>query len=134
MSARHPIRKSSRRTIPSCSSSGTGRPTPCCFRVVYSIHDNLAQEEATVAREEEKLRLGKGSAFVKSRLKRLRQEDDTWEADFRALPKPMMQNETHYLGLVVTKRDGSTLAETQIEGRPSANDLAALLGKAMHQP
>ena len=59
---------------------------------------------------EEKLKLGKGPAFVKGRLKRLRQEDETWEADFRALPKPMMQNETHYLGLVVKNRGGSVLA------------------------
>lgn len=28
--------------------------------------------------EEEKLKLGKGVAFVKSRLKRLRQDDDIW--------------------------------------------------------
>ena len=33
----------------------------------------------TVAREEE-LKLGKGAAFVKGRLQRLRQEDETWEA------------------------------------------------------
>ena len=85
-------------------------------------------------RKQERLQLGKGSAFVKSRLQRLRQQEDTWEADFRALPKPMMQNETHYLGLVVTKRCGSVLAETKVEGRPSANDLAALLAKAMRQP
>ena len=39
-------------------------------------------------REEEKLVLGKGAAFLKSPLKRLRQGDETWEADFRALPKP----------------------------------------------
>ena len=38
-------------------------------------------------REEEKLRLGKGAAFVKGRLKRLRQEEETWEADFQALPR-----------------------------------------------
>jgi hypothetical protein len=54
-----------------------------------------------VPRKKESLTHGKGSAFVKGRLKRLRQEDDTWEADFRALPKPMMQTETHYVGLVV---------------------------------
>src|SRR5438270_12776178 len=48
-----------------------------------------AQGEVTVAREEEKLKLGKGAAFVKSCLKRLPQEDETWEADFRALPKPI---------------------------------------------
>jgi hypothetical protein len=87
-----------------------------------------------MARKQGTPKLGKGAAFDKSRLKRLRQEDETWEADFRALPKPMMQNETHYLGLVVTKRGGSVLAETQVEGRPSANDLAALLGKAMREP
>jgi hypothetical protein len=80
------------------------------------------------------LNLGKGSAFDKGRLKRLRQENETWEADFRALPKPMMQTETHYLGLVVRKRGASVLADTQVKGRPSANDLATLLGKAMRQP
>jgi hypothetical protein len=55
----------------------------------------------TVARAEEKLKLGKGAAFVKGRLKRLHQEDETWEADFQALPKPITQSETHYLGMVV---------------------------------
>ena len=39
--------------------------------------------------EEEKLKLGKGAAFVKSRLKALPQGDETWEADFQALPKPI---------------------------------------------
>jgi hypothetical protein len=80
------------------------------------------------------LKAGESAVLDKSRLRRLRQEDETWEADFRALPKPMMQNETHYLGLVVTKRGDSVLAETKIEGRPSANDLATLLVNAMRQP
>ena len=57
-------------------------------------------------RKADTLMLGKGATFDKGRLKRLHQGDETWEADFRALPKPMMQNETHYLGLVVKKRDG----------------------------
>jgi hypothetical protein len=87
-----------------------------------------------VPRKQERLQLGKGSAFVKSRLRRLRQEDETWEADFRALPKPMMQSETHYLGLVVTKRGGAVLADTQLTGRPSVNDLAILLAHAMRHP
>ena len=39
----HRNRKSSRPTIPSCSSSGTGRPTPCCSPGVSSIRDDLAQ-------------------------------------------------------------------------------------------
>ena len=87
-----------------------------------------------MAREEEKLRLGKGAAFVKSRFKRLRQEDITWEADFRALPKPITQSETHYLGLVVTAPDSFLLADSHVEGRPSVNDLATLLAHAMRRP
>jgi hypothetical protein len=86
-----------------------------------------------VPREEEKLKLGKGAAFVKSRFKRLRQEDETWEADFQALPKPITQSETHYLGLVVTEPDGFLLADSHVEGRPSVNDLATLAG-ARHAP
>ena len=41
--------------------------------------------------DEEKLKLGKGSAFVKGRLKALPQGDEIWEADFQALPKPIEQ-------------------------------------------
>ena len=87
-----------------------------------------------MARQEEKLKLGKGAAFVKSRFKRLRQEDETWEADFRALPKPITQTETHYLGLVVDQPDGALLADSHVEGRPSVNDLASLLAHAMRRP
>ena len=36
-------------------------------------------QEATT----DKLKLGKGSAFVKSKLRRLPQFDDIWEADFK---------------------------------------------------
>jgi hypothetical protein len=36
----------------------------------------------TVARQEEKLKLGKGAAFVKTRLKGVRQEHETWEAEY----------------------------------------------------
>jgi hypothetical protein len=85
-----------------------------------------------VPREEEKLRLGKG-AFEKGRLKRLRQEDETWEADFRALPKPVTQSQTHYLGMVVVP-DGSLLADSHIKGRPTVNDMATLLAQAMRRP
>lgn len=88
----------------------------------------------TVVKERRALKHGKGLAFAKTRFMRLRQEDHTWEADFRALPKPMTQNETHYLGIVVSKEGGSVLAQSQVEGRPSANDLAALLAQAMRQP
>jgi hypothetical protein len=83
---------------------------------------------------EEKLKLGKGVAFVKSRLKRLPQDDDTWEADFEALPQPIMQSETHYLGMVVEKQDGWFLAELTVQGRPTVNDLATLLAHAVRRP
>jgi hypothetical protein len=79
-------------------------------------------------------KLQKGVHFDKARLKRLPQKQETWEADFRTMPKPMMQTQTHYLGLVVNKRNGSVLTDKTIEGKPSASDLAALLVKAMRQP
>jgi hypothetical protein len=91
------------------------------------------QKEFPMPREEEKLRLGKGTAFVKGPLKRLRQEDETWEADFQAIPKPITQSETHYRGMVVAP-DGSVLAESQVEGRPTVNDMAMLLAHAMRRP
>jgi hypothetical protein len=87
-----------------------------------------------VARERKKLALGKGAAFVKSRLKRLPQGDDTWEADFRALPRPLSENQTHYLGLVVVRGEGSVLAEEQVGHTPDVNDLATLLAHGMRRP
>jgi hypothetical protein len=86
-----------------------------------------------VSQEEEKLKLGKGAAFVKGRLKRLRQEDETWEADFRALPKPITQSQTPHLGMVVAP-DTSLLADAHVEGRPTVNDMATLLAHAMRRP
>jgi hypothetical protein len=80
--------------------------------------------------DEDKLKLGKGAAFVKGRLKRLPQGDETWEADFQALPKPIDQSVTCYRGMVVTEGGGSLLSESQVHGRPSVNDLA----DAMRRP
>lgn len=80
------------------------------------------------------LKLGKGVAFVKSQLKGLRHEDETWEADFRALPKPPMQTATHYVGMVLSQPDGFLLAETEINQSPTVNDLATLLAHAMKRP
>lgn len=91
------------------------------------------RREMTVA-DEEKLKLGKGAAFVKSRLKRLHQIDETWEADFRALPKPIDQSVTQYRGMVVMEEGGSLLSESHVHGRPSVNDLATLLANAMRRP
>ena len=84
---------------------------------------------------DDKLRLGKGATFfVKSQLKRLRQEDEAWEADFRALPKPIMQSATHYLGMVLVPPHGDLLAMFEIEQAPTVNDLAKLLAEAMRRP
>ena len=83
---------------------------------------------------EEKLKLGNGVAFVKNRLKRLPQVDETWEADFEALPKPIEQTVTHYMGMVVPKKGDSLLADMTVHGRPSVNDLATLLANAMKRP
>ena len=84
--------------------------------------------------EEEKLKLGKGSAFDKSRLKRLSQRDETWEADFRVLPRPIGESATEYRGMVVTEEGGSLLSESRVHGRPSVNDLATILANAMRGP
>ena len=86
-----------------------------------------------MAKKRQQLKLDSGSAFSKGRLRRLRQEDETWEADFRALPKPPYQNPTHYRGIVVTKK-GEVLADSHVEDRPEASDLAALLTLAMQRP
>ena len=87
-----------------------------------------------MAKELDKLKLGKGNAFVKSQFRRLRQEDETWEADFRALPKPVSQSATHYIGMVLTQPDGFLRAEAEIERSPTVSDLATLLAHAMKRP
>ena len=46
-----------------------------------------------------KLRLGKGSSFVKSRLRNYQQEDDVWEADFQPIPDE--EHVEFWLGMVV---------------------------------
>ena len=85
--------------------------------------------------ERPELRLGKGATlFVKSQLKRLPQEDEIWEADFRAMPKPITQSATHYLGLVVVPPHGDLLAMFEIEQSPTVNDFATLLANAMRRP
>jgi hypothetical protein len=48
-------------------------------------------------------------------LKRLPQGEESWEANFRALPKTMVENETHDLGLVVVQNEGSVLGQEEGE-------------------
>src|SRR2546425_971899 len=87
-----------------------------------------------MAKKQGRLKLGKRAAFVKTHLKQLRQEKETWEADFRALPNRPPQTKTHYLGLVVALPGGDPLVSLPVEYPPSVNDLAALLADAMRRP
>src|SRR5437763_6667567 len=87
-----------------------------------------------MAKEHPRLKLGKRASFVKTHLKQLPQEKETWEADFRPLPKPLEQPETHYLGLVVVLPKGDPLVYLPVEYTPTVNDLADLLADAMRRP
>src|SRR5205807_173935 len=40
----------------------------------------------------------------------------------------------HYLGMVLTQPDGFLLAESEVEKKPTVNDLATLLANAMRRP
>lgn len=87
-----------------------------------------------MAKELSKLKLGKSASFVKTQLKQLKQANDTWEGDFRALPKSKGEQETHYLGLVVALPSGNPLVSMLVEYTPNVNDLADLLADAMRRP
>jgi hypothetical protein len=87
-----------------------------------------------MAKEHSRLKLGKRASFVKTHLRQLPREKETWEADFRALPKPAGQTETHYLGLVVALPRGDPLVYLPVEYTPTVNDLADLLADAMRRP
>jgi hypothetical protein len=81
-----------------------------------------------------RLKLGKRAAFVKTHLKRLPQEKEIWEADFRTLPKPAGQTETHYLGVVAALPKGDPLHYLPVDYTPNVNDLADLLADALRRP
>ena len=87
-----------------------------------------------MAIEHPRLKLGKSAAFVKTKIKRLPRENESWEADFRALPRPAGQTDTHYLGLVVALPKGDPLVYMPVEYTPTVNDLADLLADAMRRP
>src|SRR5438132_9337856 len=87
-----------------------------------------------MAKEYARLKLGKSASFVKTHIKQLPQENETWEADFRALPKPRGQTDTHYLGVVVALPKGDPLVYFLVEYTPNVNDLADLLADAMNRP
>ena len=73
------------------------------------------------------LKLGKGSAFVKSRLRRLPQDDDVWEADF-------LSHADYWMGLVIEQEHGAVFAMRRLDALPSVNDFASLLADALQRP
>jgi len=85
----------------------------------------------------EKLNLGKGSAFVKSRLGRLPTTDEVWEADIQPISVWGWDARHHgelWLGMVLTQLENFHLALLASEESPGINDLAILLAKAMERP
>src|SRR5215468_3164452 len=80
--------------------------------------------ERHMAKEHPRLKLGKRAAFVKTHLKQLPQEPETWESDFRVLPKPADQNETESLGVAASLPKGDPLVLMLVEYNPNVNDLA----------
>jgi len=75
----------------------------------------------------EKLSLGKGSAFVKSRLSRLPTTDEVWEAGTQPI-SVWCWDARHYgelwLGTVVTQLENLQRALLASEEAPGVNDLA----------
>ena len=87
-----------------------------------------------MTRRQGKLKLGKGSAFVKRRLLWLPQEDLVREADFCPLTESVSGEHSLWLGLVVSHHNGSILAQEILEDPPDVNNLANLLDNAMQSP
>lgn len=85
----------------------------------------------------DKLTLGKGSSFVKSRLSRLPRTDEVWEADIQPISVRGWDARRHgelWLGMVLTRLENFHLALLAHEDAPTVNDLAHLLAKAMERP
>jgi hypothetical protein len=82
-----------------------------------------------VTHQHHQLKLGKGVAFVKSQLRRLRQEDDAWEVDFQLMPSWGC-----WVGTVISQTDYYILADRHVDEPPTVNDLARLLADAMLRP
>jgi hypothetical protein len=85
----------------------------------------------------DKLILGKGSSFVKSRLSRLPRSDEVWEADIQPISVRGWDAQRHgelWLGMVLTRLEDFHLALLAHEDAPTINDLANLLAKAMERP
>jgi hypothetical protein len=88
-----------------------------------------------MADQPDKLKLGKGASFfVKTQLLRLRQEDETWEADFFPIPCSGCEHDSVWWGLVLSQDHDNVLAQRMVDEPPTVNDLANLLAEAMRRP
>ncbi len=88
-----------------------------------------------MADQPDQLKLGKGkSFFVKSQLRYLPQEEDTWEADFFPLPCSDSVHGRVWMGMVLSHAHDFLLAQCMVEEPPTVNDLANLLAEAMRRP
>ena len=90
-----------------------------------------------MTRTPDRLTLGKGSSFVKSRLSRLPRTDEVWEADLQPMSVSGWDARRHgelWLGMVLTRLEDFHLALQAHEDAPTVNDLARLLADAMRRP
>jgi hypothetical protein len=85
-------------------------------------------------RSHRKLQFGKGSAFVKSKLRYLPQIMDTLEADFHPIPGKRRGQVEFWLGMVIEQEGGGVLASLSLDQPPTVNDLATVLAHAMYRP
>jgi hypothetical protein len=88
----------------------------------------------SMAAPQERLKLGKGAYFVKTRLLRLPQTDDEWQVDFQPFIPGLRRRKQEWLGIVLNRTDDFLLADQFIENPPTVNDLARLLADAMRRP
>ncbi len=80
----------------------------------------------------DKLKLGKGSVFVKRQLRALPLADADYEADFFRDPLRSTERQEHWTGMVIERGCGSLLAMEDVRmPPPTVNDLATLLSCAM---
>jgi hypothetical protein len=71
----------------------------------------LAKEKECPMGSHERLELGKSkSFFVKAQLRRLSQEDETWEADFFPIPCSDAEHDSVWWGIVLSHAHENVLA------------------------
>ena len=88
-----------------------------------------------MSQQSDNLKLGKGASFfVKTQLRRLQQDDETWEADFFPIPASCSEHDGVWWGIVLSHSHENVLAQRTVEEPPTVNDLANLLAEAMRRP